>query len=120
MIIIGLVNCLFKEGMQSDRLTKIVVVTYIMLVLKQLHWLSVRQCIAYKISLSYQSLNFVSGPRVQYLRDMLGLNQLNQRHQHCSNTSVVQLIVPHTKKIMGDRSFAASVPCCGTVCLSAF
>ena len=75
-------------------------------VLEQVHWLPVRQHIAYKIFLlSYQSLNSVCVP--QYLKDMLGLNQ---RCQLRSNSSMVRLTAPKTKKIMGDRSFAAWAP----------
>jgi hypothetical protein len=75
-------------------------------VLKQLHWLPVRQRIHYKIlSQTFQSLNTDSAP--EYLKDML---HRNERRQLRSNSSAVQLIVPRTKKNMGERSFAVCGP----------
>ena len=76
--------------------------THITPVLKQLHWLPVRQRISYKLlSLTFQTLNSEGAPK--YLKDML---ERNQRRQLRSNSSVVQLIVPGTKKRTGDRAFS--------------
>ena len=73
-------------------------------VLKQLHWLPMRQRISYKLmSLTFQALNSDCAP--EYLKDML---HRNQRRQLRSNSSVVQLLVPQTN--IGERSFAVCAP----------
>lgn len=75
-------------------------------VLKQLHWLPVRQRINHKIlSLTYQTLNSDTAPK--YLTDLI---HQNQRRQLRSNSAVVQLIVPRTKKKIGERAFAVCAP----------
>ncbi len=75
-------------------------------VLKDLHWLPVRQRIAFKmLSLTFQALHSESAPC--YLRSLL---VQDQRRPLRSNSSAVQLLAPCTKKNIGEHSFAVRGP----------
>jgi hypothetical protein len=75
-------------------------------ILQALHWLPVRQRIAYKVlMLTYKCLN---GEAPQYLRDLL--------HEHCPRRSLrsggqLQLVEPRTRTAKyGDRAFSKAAP----------
>jgi hypothetical protein len=80
---------------------------HIMPVLRQLHWLPVKQRITYKVaSLAYQSL---SGTAPKYLVDDLRLATCDGFHQ-LRSASTRNCVVPRTHNHYGDRSFLVAGP----------
>ena len=80
-------------------------------VLEEFHWLPVHQCIAFKIlSITYQAVHSDSAP--SYLKGLAVQDQ--QRLLH-SNSSVVQLLVPCTKKNIGEHSGVRGPKLCKTL-----
>ena len=78
-------------------------------VLRQLHWLPVRQCVVFKIAgLVHQSLG---GLAPAYLADDCRLLSDVGRHPLRSNSNDIRkLLVPRTHNKLGDRSFSAAGP----------
>jgi hypothetical protein len=75
-------------------------------VMKQLHWLPVRERINHKVlSMTFKALNCDSAPG--YLQDLL---KRNERRVLLSNSAAPQLAVPHTQRKVGDRAFAVCGP----------
>jgi len=76
-------------------------------VLRQLHWLPVRQRIEFKTAvLVYKALN---GSSPQYLADDCQLITTTGR-QRLRSSNVVTCDVPPTRKTLGNRSFTAAGP----------
>ena len=76
-------------------------------VLRQLHWLPVRQCIEFKMAvLVYKALNGLSP---QYLADDCQvITTTGRRRLRSSNVATCD--VPRTRTTLGDRSFTAAGP----------
>lgn len=77
-------------------------------VLRQLHWLPVRQRVEYKVAcLVYQSL---AGQAPPYIADDIQLAADSDRRQ-LRSAAARTCIVPRTHNNFGDRSFTAAGPC---------
>ncbi len=75
-------------------------------ILRELHWLPVRQRITHKVMcLTYKAIHEDTAP--VYLRDML---QERQTRSLRSSAAALQLVVPRTRRAYGDRSFMAYAP----------
>ena len=79
-----------------------------MLVLKKLHWLSIRARIRYKIVLlTFKSLKSLAP---SYMREMLEVH-VSRRDTRLSNSGL-RLVEPRFKlRFGGDRAFSVSAPC---------
>jgi len=76
-------------------------------VLRQLHWLLVRQPIEFKMAvLVYESLNTLS---LWYLIDNCQLITTTGRRR-LRSSNVATCVVPRTRRSVGDRSFTAAGP----------
>jgi len=76
-------------------------------VLRQLHWLPVRQRIEFKMAvLAYKSLNALSA---RYLMDDCQLITTTGRRR-LRSSNVATCDVPRTRTTLGDRSFTAAGP----------
>ena len=78
--------------------------------LRELHWLPVRQRISFKILLTvYKSL---SGQAPSYITELLKLKVQSHRHSLRSSRDTLLLQIPHskTKITLGDRAFAIAAP----------
>ena len=76
-------------------------------VLRQLHWLPVRQSIEFKMAvLVYEALNGLSP---QYLADDCQLITTTGRRR-LRSSNVATCDVPQTRTTLGDRSFTAAGP----------
>ena len=78
-------------------------------VLRQLHWLPVRQRVAFKIAgLVHQSL---AGSAPAYLADDCHLlSDAGRRPLRSHSNDIRKLLVPRTHNKLGDRSFSAAGP----------
>ena len=78
-------------------------------VLRQLHWLPVRQPVAFKVAgLVHQSL---AGAATAYLADDCHLlSDAGRRPLRSSSNDIRKLLVPRTHNKLGDRSFSAAGP----------
>ena len=78
-------------------------------VLRQLHWLPVRQRVAFKIAgLVHQSL---TGAAPAYLADNCHLlSDAGRRPLRSHSNDIWKLLVPRTHNKLGDRSFSAAGP----------
>ena len=78
--------------------------------LRELHWLPVRQRISFKILLIvYKSL---SGQAPNYITELLQLKVQSHSHSLRSSTDKLLFQIPHgkTKITLGDRAFAIAAP----------
>ena len=78
-------------------------------VLRQLHWLPVRQCVVFKIKgFVHQSLG---GLAPAYLTDDCRLlSGVGRRPLRSNSSDMWKLLVPRTHNKLGDRSFSAAGP----------
>ena len=78
-------------------------------VLRQLHWLPVRQRVVFKIAgLVHQSLG---GLAPAYLADDCRLlSDVGRRPLRSNSNDIRKLLVPRTRNKLGDRSFSAAGP----------
>ena len=78
-------------------------------VLRQLHWLPVRQCIVFKIAgLVHQSL--VGAAPAYIADDCRLLSDVYRRPLRSNSNDMRKLLVPRTHNKLGDRSFSAAGP----------
>jgi len=78
-------------------------------VLRQLHWLPVRQCVVFKIAgLVHQSL--VGLAHVYLVDDCRLLSDVSRRPLRSNSNDTRKLLVPRTHNKLGDRSFSAAGP----------
>ena len=78
--------------------------------LRELHWLPIRQRISFKILLIvYKSL---SGQAPIYITELLQLKVQSHSHSLRSSRDTLLLQIPHvkTKITLGDRAFAIAAP----------
>jgi len=81
-------------------------------VMRQLHWLPVRQRVEYKVACKvHQS---PAGQTPAYIADDIQLVADSDRRQLCS-AAARTCLVPRTHNNFGDQSFNAAGPACGTV-----
>ena len=75
-------------------------------ILRQLHWLPVKQRLAYKILLiTYRALKF-SSP--QYISSLIKL--YNPHRSGLRSANALSLVIPKTRRSWGDRSFMSAAP----------
>ena len=78
-------------------------------VLRQLHWLPVRQCVVFKIAgLVHQSL--VGAAPAYIADDCRLLSDVYRRPLRSNSNDMRKLLVPRTHNKLGDRSFSAAGP----------
>ena len=76
-------------------------------VLRNLHWLPVKQRVAFKIMLiTWKALND-SAPTYMYLQDLL--TQYSP-HRHLRSSDKHLLVTPRTRTLYGDQAFSVSAP----------
>ena len=76
--------------------------------LKQLHWLPVRERIIYKMLLYvYKSLEGLSP---QYIQSCLLVKTPSESSMRTRSYGSVNLLVPRTRKCAGDRAFSVAAP----------
>ena len=80
-------------------------IVHITLILKQLHWLPVKQRVRYKLCLIVHNSLHGTGP--QYLRELLKLYVQDERLWQASN---LQLVLCHPKRKVGRAGFSVAGP----------
>lgn len=103
-------NCLNKLQLVQNNAARLATRTprraHITPVLKELHWLPVRQRVQHKVmTMTYRALHSKTAP--SYLAELL----LRPRHGRLLRSSISpKLLVPRTRKTVGDRAFSVFAP----------
>ena len=77
-------------------------------VLRQLHWLPVRQRVVFKIAGLVQSLGGLAPEYLAYGCRLL--SDIGRRPLRSNSNDIRKLLVPRTRNKLGDRSFSAAGP----------